>query len=422
MSDTMEAVEWSEDHEWEGPEHARREEDRARGTHSGHRLGRRRFLGGLTAVAGTALAALAPEGWETAVAEASPRPETSPRPPGPAEHMAWVWHFGDDDGDGTPEALRAKLAAHRMSVAVKTHDGTEWMSRYDRTPHSVTGPPRIAQLARFFEEGGVPFHAWCVVKGRQPIREAAMAAAALSAGARSIIIDLEPYDLFWTGTRADALAFGRELRRLHPRGWIQTSIDPRPWNLDPCPMAEFATFSDVLVPQLYWDLFNTRSNHRLFAEYGFPLGPEGVTPAFLLDMTARLLGKYKLPIHPAGQGDVRDVGAWRDFIRGALSRGMEAVSVWRADNTPTEVYRSLVDNPAHQEEIYSSRVYRPQFDEEVSLPEPMETTHMVQPGDRLEILAKRWGSSPRQIADHNGMGNPDLIKIGQVLRIPPRVS
>ncbi|MGE0228815.1 MAG: LysM peptidoglycan-binding domain-containing protein [Dehalococcoidia bacterium] len=48
-----------------------------------------------------------------------------------------------------------------------------------------------------------------------------------------------------------------------------------------------------------------------------------------------------------------------------------------------------------------------------------EQTYTVQPGDILSRIAARFGVSTQAIIAANGIANPDLIQVGQVLRIPP---
>ena len=45
--------------------------------------------------------------------------------------------------------------------------------------------------------------------------------------------------------------------------------------------------------------------------------------------------------------------------------------------------------------------------------------YSVVAGDTLSALASKWGCSVSDIVKFNGIENPDLIKVGQVLRIPP---
>ena len=55
-------------------------------------------------------------------------------------------------------------------------------STYDKSPHAISGPAQVRRLMDYFEEAGVPSHAWAVVKERDPLR-AGIAAAVLFAGA-----------------------------------------------------------------------------------------------------------------------------------------------------------------------------------------------------------------------------------------------
>ena len=47
-----------------------------------------------------------------------------------------------------------------------------------------------------------------------------------------------------------------------------------------------------------------------------------------------------------------------------------------------------------------------------------ERTHRVQPGEHLSGIAARYGTTAAAIAYANGLANPSLITVGQVLRIP----
>jgi hypothetical protein len=235
------------------------------------------------------------------------------------------------------------LAQHDLGILLKTHDGTDWMSRYDKSPYAVSGPDQAAVLARYFETYGVPFHAWCLVKGLEPKREAEMCAQVIGAGARSLTIDVEPHSGFWQGTPQDAVTFGNEFRRRQPDATLYVSVDPRPWVMARIPLAEFASFAQGFAPQVYWETFDTSGNRSRFESSGFPPGEDGVTPEFLLDVSRSLLEDYGLPVQPAGQGASEDSDAWRDFVDSAFGLGMGAVSVWRYGVTGSEVWRLLRD-------------------------------------------------------------------------------
>jgi hypothetical protein len=265
----------------------------------------------------------------------------------PPQHRAWVWQFASD---GAPEAIADSLADHGLAVMVKTHDGVDWMSRYDRHASAISGPEQISRVARIFEEAGVPFHAWSVVKGVDPIREAQMSAEVLGAGARSLTLDLEGSSGFWVGTRDDALRFGDELRRLTPFGRVDISIDPRPWRIYlNVPMDEMVYYTDAIWPQLYWDTFNNPANINGYANSGYPTGAAGMTPEFLVDTALAVLAPFNREIIPVGQGASADPIMWARFNYRAWHVGMPQVSIWRYGVTPLGTFEYFDDNRAGRE-------------------------------------------------------------------------
>jgi hypothetical protein len=207
----------------------------------------------------------------------------------------------------------------------------------------------VRSVAQYFESRGVPFHAWAVVRGLNPVAEAEMAAAVLSNGARSLTFDLEPPEGkdYWQGTPADAVTLGREIRRLKPDAWLSVAPDPRPWQLKVVPIAEFASFCNEIAPQTYWNIFNSSANHRLLREFGHEVGPDGVTPELILDVTNRALQRYGRPVRPIGQG-IASTEEWKRFVGHAYHLGMDAVSVWRFGKCTPEVWPLLKDMSPRQ--------------------------------------------------------------------------
>ena len=375
--------------------------------HSPRRLPRRRFLAG---AAGTAAAlALEPA---AALARAAgravdqPGPRPRPRPvniavnnpalDGKLTHFAWVWQFRHD---GAGEAIRDALAAHGLGIVLKTHDGTNWMSRFDTSPDAVSGPNKISELAAFFEAGGVPFHAWYNAHGVDPLTEAQMTSDILDAGARSMFIDLEPHQGFWRGTADTANQLGEELRRLQPAAWLSTSIDPRPWEIGNIPLAEFASFTNEIAPQVYWSDFRNTANLNRFRREGHDpgaLGVEGITPGFVLAAAMAQLSEFGLPIHPVGDGSVVADDGWTEFLEASFALDASAVSVWRFGNVEPGILQLLKDTP------------------------PRVTSYTVQAGDTLGALAAQWDVGVDELAAANGIANPNLIAVGQRLVIPHR--
>ena len=353
---------------------------------------RRRFLA--TAAAIPAALALGPR---TALARSTAPALAQPTTPRLAtdlyapRHLAWVWQF---QHDGERELIRDVLSTHKLGLAIKTHDGTDWMSKYDTTADAISGPRSIEALANYFAEAGVPLHAWSVLHGEDPLVEAQMAAEALDAGAQSIFLDLEPHSGFWTGTTEDALRFGEELRRLQPSAFVGTSVDARPWELPKIPMAEFAQFTDAVAPQVYWSAFDTPANLRKYRESGDDPGEEGMTARFAMNSAARHLEQFGLPIHPIGDGTVADNDQWTEFIEEAFASQAEALSVWRFGVAETALWELLRDTP------------------------PRPLVYLVQSGDTLFQLAVNWDTTVDAIAQTNGITNVNYLFIGQQLRIP----
>lgn len=302
----------------------------------GQRISRRQFL---------AIAAMAGAAATLGLTCQIPPPSPYVPPRGRAKglpHLAWAWHFGVDS---PPEQIVSVLAQNNLGIILKTHNGTDWMSRWDTTPYAIDGPAQVAVLAHYFESYGVPFHTYCVVQGLDPQREAEMCAQVIDAGARSIFIDLEPHSGYWQGTPQDALAFGQEFRRQQPGGTLYLCVEPRPWQLSRVLVTEFASFSQGFAPMIYWETFSSAENVSRFQASGFPPGPEGVTPEFLLDVSRSLLGGYGLPIMPVGQGASTNHDAWVRFLSHAYSLGMGSVSVWRYGVTGSDVWQLLKSSP-----------------------------------------------------------------------------
>jgi LysM repeat protein len=425
---------------------------------------RRRFLAGIAG--GAAAVGLRPLVHASGIMPAA-RAASAPYTPNaarfggalPTSHLAWVWQFNQD---GEPERIREILAAHGLGVSVKTHDGLEWMAKYDTSRNAVSGPQRIAQLASFFEAGGVPFHAWCVVHGVDAPREAAMAASVLQAGARSLSIDLESYAGFWRGTQVQALQYTGMLRQAQPDATVMITIDARPWEIDRIPLKEFAAAANAIAPQVYWSDFGTTPNLVKYRLAGADPGAAGVTPLFALDTAARKISSLGLPIHPIGSGLITDTGAWGQFINESYARDAESLSVWRLGTTSPGVLELLKATPTRPRS-YTVRlgdtasrlagVWNTSVEEIaaansltnvnllvvgqvltiprgagalISVPSvsaaasvtPGGGTYVIQPGDSIGALAVRWNTTSARITAVNGLANANLIVVGQTLRIP----
>lgn len=302
------------------------------------RFTRRGFL------AGTAVATLGGAAITVMGAECTPaiiRRVVQAKTAGPPHHRAWVWQFSID---GDPQQIAANLGANGIGIMLKTHDGLDWMSTFDAHPSAVTGPAQVATLARMYESHGVPFHAWCVVKGIDPVAEANMAADVLAAGARSLTLDLEGGAGFWVGSADAAAKYGAQFRARSPYGRVDISIDPRPWRINLVPMPQFIDMCDGISPQCYWDTFNSQSNIDLYRANGYA-STAGMTPEFLMNATADILAGYDRYVVPAGQG-ASTTTMFSRFVRAAWNNGMGTVSCWRYGVTPYDTLAYLGQNHA----------------------------------------------------------------------------
>ncbi len=307
--------------------------------HLDARLSRRQFLGfaaaAIGAGAGLGAARCDPRILEPGVND-GPSGQPSQNPP-----LSWVWQFA---ADGHPALIRNNLASHNAGIVLKTHDGHDYMRKYDSSIYGVFSAAQVQVLAEYFEERSVPFHAWCVARGLDPVLEATMGADVLAAGARSLFIDFEPHAGFWAGDANAARTLGRELRRRAPGARIWLSIDPRPWQLRKLPMAEIVPYVDGFAPQIYWETF--ADNGVKYAQSGFDPGPSGITPEFLLEVTYQILKDYGLPMAPVGQGASPNQDAWRRFLGYCATLGTAEPSVWRYGVTSEPVWEVVLDPEA----------------------------------------------------------------------------
>ena len=104
------------------------------------RISRRGFVGSVVpAIAAAALLSQTHRSYA-----AAPQPLAARN-----NHLAWVWQFGDD---GDPELIRKTLSDAGMGIMLKTHDGDEWMSRWDHHPMAIADGQHIKSAAAYFAQ------------------------------------------------------------------------------------------------------------------------------------------------------------------------------------------------------------------------------------------------------------------------------
>lgn len=311
-------------------------------------------------------------------------------------HLVWVWQL---ETDVSVQPISEVLSRNGLGLLLKTHDGTEWMSAYDPSPFAPSGVSQVGVLASYFEGKGVPFHAWTVLKGQDPIREAEMAASVLAAGARTLYLNVQSQDGFWEGSMEDAQTFGLELRRLKPDAHLMVVVDPRPWRLKEVPVAMFATFCNGFAPLHFWSQYDTTEDHDLFEAAGFPVPEDGVTPEFLSHVTQEMLGGFGQPIQPVGESLDVSVETFGRFLDAAKGAGASSISAWRYGEISDDLYALMADRPA-------------------TPPKALARTHIIEPGDTLSTISETYGVSVEVLIEANGISDADVITAGQELLIP----
>jgi LysM domain len=319
--------------------------------------------------------------------------------------LVWVWRFSVD---GQPDEIGARLLDANLGILLKTHDGLNWMADFDDSDYAVTGFNQVAVLANYYENAGIPFHAWCVISGQDPAAEAEMATQVLWGGARSLYIDAGSESGAWQGDAGAATMFGQELRSLHPAATLMLALDPRPWVTEKVPVAELAAFCDGISVKELWTTFDHPDGHSEFAENGWPVPAEGITPQFLHAMASEVLGAYDLPLRFAGDGSTADPDTFRAFLHEAREPAGLPVSIWRYGLMTDAVFDVLREFPptAGSEDSASGDLAG------------ARRTHIVSQGDTLWAIAGTYGTSVDLIAEANALPDPDRLSIGQELVIP----
>jgi len=197
-----------------------------------------------------------------------------------------MWHWkGDGLSETTIEELVRNLkrwCPHVTSLFVKTTDGPNWMSRWDRSADmAIAGRAAIQRWVRVLEANGMEFHAWCVPTGVDVVREADLIIETCTTpGVKSMILDVEPYRGFWQAGREPIRPFMTRIRRgVGGLYHIGMSTDPRPQHYNSIFPSEWRPFVNSLHPQTYWNTFERPMQevldeaYRVWSSYGLPIFP-----------------------------------------------------------------------------------------------------------------------------------------------------
>jgi murein DD-endopeptidase MepM/ murein hydrolase activator NlpD len=250
------------------------------------------------------------------------RPPTTPQNSTPYDNKVAVWHWrGDSVQENTIEELARNLRQRAPSVGavwVKASDytptaGAQWMGFWDTKRNlAIDGPSSIDRWATTLAQFNLDLHLWVVPRGKDIAGETNLIIqAAQRTGVRSIILDVEPYEGFWSGGQAAIRPFMTRIRRALPGNFhIGLCIDPRAQHFNTVFPREWAPFVNSVHPMVYW-----RTMRR--------------QPDELLTETYQVWGGYGKPIIPALQGDA-DPNDMNTAITLSVNRhGARGLSWWR---------------------------------------------------------------------------------------------
>jgi murein DD-endopeptidase MepM/ murein hydrolase activator NlpD len=213
--------------------------------------------------------------------------------PTPYDGKVALWYVhGNTVGERTIDDIISVIKQFAPAVNalyVKVGEGTLWMGNIGagdpKVDLAIRGPEDIDRWVRKLAAANIDFHGWYIPRGQNPTAEADFLLQACNRpGVKSMILDVEPFDGYFTGGRAAVRPLMLRLKSgLRPDFHIGMSVDPRPWHYDSIFPDEWRPFVDSLHPQLYWADFNQ-------------------TPSVCFQQAYRVWGAYGLPIIPVLQG------------------------------------------------------------------------------------------------------------------------
>src|SRR5258708_7449593 len=204
----------------------------------------------------------------------------------PYDNKIAVWiHKGDTVGEQSIDAVAQTIRRYTPAVSqvfVKTSDGSDWMAKFDTKPAlAIDGPAAISRWVTTLQQYGLEFHAWAVPRGLNLDAEASVIVQACQVpGVLSMILDVEPYQSFYQGGRANVRPLMTRIRGALPGAFhIGMAVDPRSNQFAAIFPDEWFPFVNSVHLQLYWGTFQ-------------------VTPDVALPKGCKTWGNYNRPLFP----------------------------------------------------------------------------------------------------------------------------
>lgn len=240
-----------------------------------------------------------------------------------------LWTFGRDYPGANPNDIDLPVT----SVYVKTHDGDDYMARWDSHPSAVGGPDEIRELIANYGAQGIDVYAWFVPVGLNIERQLHLALEVIDSGVKGFYADLEPFEGF---CNQDcwylAEHFWKPLREQRPNAQLGVIYDPRTWWLEPSATAAWLSVADVALPMCYWESY---AGQGIFGD------PAGCVNQGYVDLSTLAPGR-SLEYVPMLQGDSspeRFVAA----MDAAVGLGSTRVSVWRRGVVSAETWAAAAN-------------------------------------------------------------------------------
>lgn len=267
-----------------------------------------------------------PEAQSTVTATLTPTPLPPALPfvdtPYDGKVSVWFWR-----GDSVPYASIDELARGLRetmpavnAVYVKVADGSNWQGTFERVADfAVNGPDDVDRWVETLGRYGLEFHAWAVPKGIEISAEVdVLVQAANRPGVRSLILDVEPYSGYWSGTADDIARFMSRFRKSLPDIHVGLAIDPRPYRYADISPEVWLPYVGSVHPMAFWNTFQQQ-------------------PDEVLKYTYDTWGDYGLPIYPMFTGDSQpvDMQTARDLAVGQYQAA--GVSLWRLGTINEEI-------------------------------------------------------------------------------------
>ena len=240
---------------------------------------------------------------------------------------AVIWQFDMDYPGAEPNDSLLPI----QTVYVKTHDGTDWMSTYDKSPAAISGPDSVQHLVDVYNAQGIQMAAWFVPFGTDIQAQLTMAEQVIDAGVSALYVDVEPFYGF-CDSDCGFLAenFWWSLRAARPAARLGVIYDPRTWYWESSATAKWLRVADVAQPMCYWESFAGTT----------PWGdPAGCVQQARFDLNKLAPGRA-LDYVPMLQGD-STAQRFTEALDGASISGASHVSVWRRGVVPAAVWSAI---------------------------------------------------------------------------------